>query len=341
MVTDTIWTDHRTATRWLSEPGEDHAVTNPLEAMAPSGCDFEVEKRALYYPARTIYPGALELMRDPNAQPRVEYRELARHQVSVRSDTGSAFGPVGKGYCELQNRELFELAASLGLTVATAGALDNGRRVWLLCYKGSATFEPVRGDAVKQYVCLSTTHDGSGAVHIFDTDVRIVCRNTFRLAHRDARNGTSIRHTASLPERFALASDQLHRTFAAQAEFREVAARLARVQVSANKWTAVLDGTIPLTDVGGAELPEGRARTTRENKREELTRLFEAGVGQDIPGVRGTGWAALNAFTQWSTHAKATRTQEGGDSAQAKRLEALWFGAGSDLPNKAAELLLA
>lgn len=33
-----------------------------------------------------------------------------------------------------------------------------------------------------------------------------------------------------------------------------------------------------------------------------LTELFESGRGNDLPGARGTAWAAYNAVTEWVTH---------------------------------------
>ena len=54
--------------------------------------------------------------------------------------------------------------------------------------------------------------------------------------------------------------------------------------------------------------------------------LYESGTGQDIPGVRGTLWAAYNAVTEFVDH------ERGGDD---NRLSSSWFGGGNDLRSKA------
>ena len=57
--------------------------------------------------------------------------------------------------------------------------------------------------------------------------------------------------------------------------------------------------------------------------------LFEAGRGNDLPGVRGTWWAAMNAVTEYVSYVR-------GRSDEA-RLDSMWFAAGAHLNKRALQ----
>ena len=61
------------------------------------------------------------------------------------------------------------------------------------------------------------------------------------------------------------------------------------------------------------------------------------GKGQDIPEIKLTTWAALNAVTEYVDHLRPTRAKTEFDRA-ANRLESAWFGTGSLLKQKAFQL---
>jgi hypothetical protein len=61
-----------------------------------------------------------------------------------------------------------------------------------------------------------------------------------------------------------------------------------------------------------------------------VSRLFEAGKDLQLPGVRGTLWAAYNAIARFEDY-KEPRQEEQPD----QRLERTWFGGGADTKLKA------
>ena len=65
---------------------------------------------------------------------------------------------------------------------------------------------------------------------------------------------------------------------------------------------------------------------------ERIQPLFEKGRGNDLPGVRGTWWAAYNAVSEYLTH-------ERGRAADT-RLDSLWFGQGANLNGRALSVAL-
>ena len=58
--------------------------------------------------------------------------------------------------------------------------------------------------------------------------------------------------------------------------------------------------------------------TRSMNIMSQVETLFEAGKGNDLPGVAGTWWAAYNAVTEYLNYEKGRNA--------ANRLDSLWFG---------------
>ena len=67
----------------------------------------------------------------------------------------------------------------------------------------------------------------------------------------------------------------------------------------------------------------------------KISELWEgAGMGADLPGVRGTYWGAVNAVTEYIDHHKPARSDDA-------RLNNAWFKGGDRLKTRAYELALA
>ncbi|MFK9175208.1 DUF932 domain-containing protein, partial [Escherichia coli] len=64
-----------------------------------------------------------------------------------------------------------------------------------------------------------------------------------------------------------------------------------------------------------------RERLKVEERHDRLTELFETGLGADLPGVRGTLWAAYNAVTQYVDRESYTARNK-------EPLNSIWFGEG-------------
>jgi len=60
-----------------------------------------------------------------------------------------------------------------------------------------------------------------------------------------------------------------------------------------------------------------------------VTELFESTPDLQLPGVKGSLWAAYNAVTQFEDY-RVVKTEN-----KANRLNRVWFGAGADLKIKA------
>lgn len=254
----------------------------------------------------------------------------ADHLANVRTDTKSVLGVVGKGYHVFQNREAFDFFDSIvGDKLAmyeTAGSLKGGRRVWMLA-SIPKEYRAGRDDLIKPYVLLVNSHDGSTALRMIPTTIRVVCQNTLNLALSHAGSeGIAIRHRPSLDDRVREARQKLGVIAARFDQFDDELHAMLNTAMTGSRLNDYFDDLLP------------SAGTDRQEKsRVETLAAFNGNFENEtntLPGVRGTAWAAYNAVSEWADHQRKFR----GKSAQAKaenRLSSVWFGASNTLKQRA------
>ena len=122
----------------------------------------------------------------------------------LRGDTGSILGVVGDDFVPLQNADAFAffdpLVADGTLELDTAGALREGRRVWIMAKipGGPEAIVPDDVFGLERYVLLCHGHDGSLALRCGFNPVRVVCQNTLNAALGHGDGMFCLRHTAGL-----------------------------------------------------------------------------------------------------------------------------------------------
>jgi phage/plasmid-like protein (TIGR03299 family) len=286
------------------------------EAIVAAGLDWTVEKRKLW-------------AENPASEPSIE---IDTHVAIVRATDNQKLGIVGASYVPVQNRDSFEFTDALvdeGLMrYHTAGSLRNGQRIWLLGKIGQSDILPK--DVLDRYLLLWNTHDGSGALRALFTSVRVVCANTARIALTQGKGeGVYLRHTTNIKNRLEKAKEVLGLANKEFDKFIDFAKELTRLKMTDSKFEKFSEFLIP-------DNPDIDSNTRAENSRLELTNLFTDGRGQEIIGVRGTGWAAYSAVVEFANYHRSTR---GGDAAQERRFESSLFGSGDQLIQKAVGYL--
>lgn len=291
------------------------APATARETIAAAGLDYEVDLVAM-----TTTDGI----------------PVPQKRAVVRTDTNDVLGVVGGNYVPVQNRQAFNfldaVVADGGLRYHTAGALRKGERIWLLAKLPGQIRVRFSEDVSEKYLLLSNSHDGSSALRVHYTSIRVVCSNTLSLADREGRGeGIAIRHQGNLASKVRQAQDVLG---LARRYFDDLEGHIdlmARHYPSYAQVSAYFKNLVPD--------PEEGNKSRAENVRGELFRLFENGKGQDIPEIQGTTWAVLNAVTEYVDHRRPTRAKTEFDRA-ANRLESAWFGSGSLMKQKAFETAL-
>ena len=101
---------------------------------------------------------------------------IPNYKANVRSTDGKILGVVTDRYKVVQNNEAFSFTDSLlgqGVRYETAGSLQEGKKVWLLA-KMPEKFK-ILDDEITPYLVFFNSHDGSGAIKVAMTPVRVVC----------------------------------------------------------------------------------------------------------------------------------------------------------------------
>ena len=204
-------------------------------------------------------------------------------------------GIVGERYRIVQNEEAFQFVDQLlgsELHFETAGSLHGGRRVWVLATLPEHV--QVGGDAVRPYVLLMNSHDGSTAVIAATTPVRVVCQNTLNWGLERALQRFSIRHTEQISRRVHEARRVLELSIDYYEQFKATGNLLASERCTERQLQQVLDELYPS---GTEDRMTDRTRRGRERTKRRIVELFLHGDTQG--NAPGSKWAAINAIVEY------------------------------------------
>jgi phage/plasmid-like protein (TIGR03299 family) len=170
----------------------------------------------------------------------------------------------------------------------------------------------------------SNSHDGTSQTALGNVMRRVVCLNTFVMATAEVPSEYRIRHTPNSESRLKEIKGLLLQTMN---YYKTVE---VKVNWLADQKFTDLQMNLALRKVFGvdAKLPVEDIATRTRNSMEQVRDLFERGTG--LEQWRGTSWAAVNAFTEFSNHSKTVK----GDSAD-KRVESVLFGSGASFNQRA------
>lgn len=285
-----------------------------IEACIPhSGLGWDVELMPLHINERDDEG---EIVRCTSVK---EYAQAVR-----RTDNQKILGVVGPRYMPLQNTDAFKwfqplLDAKL-CKLDTAGSLWDGSKVWVLAeINGNAKpMEIVKNDLIQRFLLLSNSHDSTTSVRIGMVPIRVVCRNTLAMAHNAASSKLlRLRHSKGLADNMDKVRDIIslaNKEFEATAEqYKFLASRRIVNPSDLRKFVKI----VAKVDL---ETPDSEISTRTKNTMDKITSLVSVGMGQDLPGVKGTWWAAYNAASEFLTWQRG--------NTPANRLDALWFGQG-------------
>lgn len=258
-------------------------------------------------------------------------KDVAAKFITIRSDTGEGLGVVGDQYSILQNAQAFTFFDKFtqdphGPKYETAGSLWSGRKVWMLA-KCEGMLEVVPGDAVEPYILLSNSHDGTSAVRVQLTPIRVVCNNTLNMATWDkSQKCIKLRHSGDINLKVKSVQEALGIIRHDFEETLGIYQALATKQPTRQQVDDVLKTLIPDTKTDRAKL-----------QRERVQDLAASGIGNGNRGVRGTAWALYNGVTELVDHYNNQGSQRP-DKAD-MRLNNVWFGSGATFKAEALDLI--
>lgn len=267
-------------------------------------------------------------------------------------------GVVGADYQVCQNRELAQFTDALAqtgqVTIESCGSIRGGKRVWFLA-RGES-FDIGGKDKVWPYILVSNGHDGTQAIRVTPTTVRVVCSNTLHMVIPASDDSTqfdsaaiSIRHQGKIADKLEQAKNALayyRTTLARNLEMYEAmqSKQIDRAQALklfaatyATFWEAATEDDLTSTDDETRRVAAHRMRRMQEAGKAFLKRFQDE---DEKTGLGETQWSYFNALTGFIQHDKKGRGKDDGERV-ARRMESNLFGINADRTQKVLEAALA
>ncbi|MGF7145361.1 phage/plasmid-like protein (TIGR03299 family) [Anaerotaenia torta] len=256
-----------------------HALSS-REALAASGLDWKVLQKSIVTEDGITIEG---------------------YRANVRDTDDKVLGVVTDRYKVVQNEEAFAFTDDLlgsGVRYETAGSLQEGRKTWLLAKLPSEYI--MLGDRISPFMVFSNSHDGSGAIRVAMTPIRVVCQNTLNLALSTATRAWSAIHTGDIRIKLEDARQTLFMAERYMDSLGKEFENLNKIRLSDSKVMEFIQLLLP-ADENSSSIQERNIMKLREDMK---LRYFDA---PDLSGVGRNGYRFINAVSDFATHSKPLR----------------------------------
>ena len=230
---------------------------------------------------------------------------IPNSKANVRDRDKSVLGIVSSKYQIVQNHEAFDFTDNLlgmGVKYETAGSLNGGRRVWLLAKLPERYI--INGENIEPYLVFSNSHDGSAAITVAMTPIRIACQNTLNLALRQAKRAWSAKHTGNIAGKLHEAQETLQLAHTYMGELGKEIDVLNRIKLTDSKAMELIHNEL-------APYPDNATAIQKQNInkiREDMAiRYFDA---PDLKSLPKNAYRFVNAISDHATHSNPIRKTE-------------------------------
>ncbi len=252
------------------------------------------------------------------------------YKANVRDSDRKVLGVVTERYKIVQNEEAFSFTDALlgeGVRYETAGSLQGGKSVWLLAHLPHEYI--ISGERISPYLLFSNTHDGSGAVKVAITPIRVVCCNTLNLAIQTAKRSWSMNHTGNVKDKMEEAKNTLFLADRYMEELGKEFENLRKITLSDKKVMDYIEILLPVEDGATPQQFKNMKRLQEDMK----MRYFDA---PDLKDVGKNAYRFINAVSDFATHADPLRrTKNYKENMFAKTVD------GNPLIDRAYQLMLS
>lgn len=250
------------------------------DALRLAGLDWEVVQENIFTGTGKSVPG---------------------YKVNIRDSDRRVLGVVSDRYKIIQNREAFAFTDTLlgdGVRYETAGSLQDGRRVWLLARMPREYI--IAGERISPYLVFSNSHDGSGAVRVALTPIRVVCNNTLNLALDTANRSWSMVHTGNIEDKIQEAKDTLFMAEEYMDKLGIEFEQLRRQKVSDAQVKEYIELLLPMEK----NPTPIQSKNIIKLRRDIEQRYYDA---PDLQEVGNNAYRFLNAVSDFATHSSPLR----------------------------------
>lgn len=264
------------------------------------------------------------------------------HRVHMRADNGSVLGVVTDGYRPIENMDMARFVDGLAgldaaVSVEIVGELNGGRRMFVLV-KLPQTIQ-VGSDITEPFVLISNGHGGAASFQVRGTSHRYACANMLSMTKRESMAGAAFKHTGDIDSKLKAAKRLLGLAQQEAEQFRKQVIHLANTDLSAGQVRDFMGLAYDQTFGAIPSSADAETKAKLEAKRADTLNAWLANMDdarQQVAGIQGTAWAAMNAITQHHQHERG-RYGAHSDARQHSNL----FGAAGRDSRKAFDLALA
>lgn len=228
---------------------------------------------------------------------------LPGYKANIRDTDGKVLGLVTNKYRVVQNEDAFAFTDALlgeGVKYETAGSLASGKRVWMLARLEGTK---ITDEMVDPYLVFTNSHDGTGAVHVAITPVRVVCQNTLNLALRNANRTWSCAHMGDIQGKLEDAERTLINTETYLQNLTEEFGELKLQKMDIDKVKEYIDLLLPIS-----ENDNKRKIINITELREELMHRYMH--APDLVDIEHSAYRFVNAVSDFATHKTPGRRTE-------------------------------
>lgn len=250
------------------------------DALRLAGLDWKVIQEPIYTDTGEMIPG---------------------YKANVRDSDRKTLGVVTDRYKIIQNEDAFAFTDTLlgsGVRYETAGSLQEGKRVWILARLPREYI--ISGERISPYLVFSNTHDGSGAVKVALTPVRVVCNNTLNLALQTANRSWSMNHTGNVKDKIQEARDALFMAETYMDKLGKEFEQLRRQKITDSQVKEYIELLLPM-EKDATSIQSKNILRLREDLRQ---RYYDA---PDLQDVGNNAYRFINAVSDFATHSTPLR----------------------------------
>lgn len=227
--------------------------------------------------------------------------KISGYKANVRDNDRKVLGVVTDRYKIIQNQEAFAFTDSLlgeGVRYETAGALQEGKKVWLLARLPREYI--ISGERISPYLVFSNTHDGSGAVKVALTPIRVVCNNTLNLALNTASRSWSMIHTGNIKNKVWEAKNTLFMAEEYMEKLGKEFENLRKRKLSDQQVKEYIELLLPMEKNATAM----QSKNIMKLRNDMRSRYYDA---PDLKDVGNNAYRFINAVSDFATHSQPLR----------------------------------
>ena len=258
-----------------------HEAPESKDALRLAGLDWKVYQREVYTDSGIKIEG---------------------YRANVRNTDNKVLGVVTERYKIVQNEEAFSFTDALlgkGVRYETAGSLQEGKKVWLLARLPKEYI--ISGEQISPYLVFSNSHDGSAAVRVAVTPIRVVCNNTLNLALSTAKRSWAMVHTGNIKGKIHEAQETLFMAENYMSKLGKEFEELKRQKLSERQVKEYIELLLPLEKTSSLVT----AKNVKKLRDDLRARYYDAPDLQDVGG--NNAYRFINAVSDFATHNEPLR----------------------------------